>query len=57
MIAYEGETPMLRLIEALLGRGDLKSVPNLVYLDGADWEEQQRTSPYENGNRVRPGIP
>lgn len=36
VIVYEGETPMLRLVEALLGGGDLKSVPNLVYMDGAD---------------------
>ena len=34
VIVYEGETPMLRLVEVLLGGGDFKTVPNLVYMDG-----------------------
>lgn len=30
-IIYDGETPLLRLAEALDGRGDLADVPNLIY--------------------------
>jgi anaerobic magnesium-protoporphyrin IX monomethyl ester cyclase len=32
-IAFEGEKPLLRLVEALDGNGDLSKVPNLIYKD------------------------
>ncbi len=34
-VAFEGEEPLLRLAEALAGRGDLAGVPNLIWRDGA----------------------
>lgn len=34
-VAFEGEEPLLRLAEALTGRGSLAAVPNLIWRDGA----------------------
>ncbi|MFT5429812.1 MAG: anaerobic magnesium-protoporphyrin IX monomethyl ester cyclase [Myxococcota bacterium] len=31
VLRYEGEVPLARLVDSLLGRGDLDDVPNLVY--------------------------
>ena len=33
-IVFDGELPLLRLVEALDGKGDLSSVPNLIYKAG-----------------------
>jgi anaerobic magnesium-protoporphyrin IX monomethyl ester cyclase len=33
-VVFDGEVPLLRLAEALAGRGDLSKVPNLIYNDG-----------------------
>jgi len=36
VVAFDGETPLLRLAEALDGDGDLAQVPNLVYKAGGE---------------------
>jgi anaerobic magnesium-protoporphyrin IX monomethyl ester cyclase len=33
-VVFDGEVPLLRLVEALAGDGDLSCVPNLIYADG-----------------------
>lgn len=33
-VVFDGEVPLLRLVEALAGDGDLSHVPNLIYRDG-----------------------
>lgn len=33
-VIFDGEVPLLRLVEALDGDGDLSRVPNLIYVDG-----------------------
>ena len=33
-VIFGGETPLLRLVETLAGKGDLSQVPNLIYRDG-----------------------
>jgi radical SAM superfamily enzyme YgiQ (UPF0313 family) len=33
-VVFDGEVPLLRLAEALAGKGDLSHVPNLVYKEG-----------------------
>ncbi len=35
MICYEGETPMVRLVETLSGKRPISEVPNLIYKDDA----------------------
>lgn len=47
-VVFEGEKPLLRLVEALDGDGDLSKVPNLIYEDNG----QVRTTPYEEPERV-----
>jgi anaerobic magnesium-protoporphyrin IX monomethyl ester cyclase len=42
-VVFEGEKPLLRLVEALDGDGDLSKVPNLIYEDN----DQVRTTSYE----------
>lgn len=34
-VVFDGEVPLLRLLEALDGDGDLSHVPNLIYRDGS----------------------
>ncbi len=47
-VVFEGEKPLLRLVEALDGDGDLAKVPNLIYEDNG----QVRTTPYEEPERI-----
>lgn len=47
-VMFEGETPLLRLIEALDGDGDLSKVPNLIYRDG----DQIQTTPCQEPERI-----
>lgn len=39
-IVFDGEVPLLQLVEAVAGNGDLSQIPNLIYKDG----EQIRTN-------------
>jgi hypothetical protein len=43
IIRGDAEEPLLKLVDALEGRGALASVPNLVYRDGDSTVEQERT--------------
>jgi len=47
-VVFEGEKPLLRLVEVLDGDGDLSKVPNLIYKD----DGQIRTTPYEEAERM-----
>jgi len=47
-VVFEGEKPLLRLIEALDGDGDLSKVPNLIYEDNG----QVRATSYEEPARI-----
>jgi anaerobic magnesium-protoporphyrin IX monomethyl ester cyclase len=47
-VVFEGEKPLLRLVEALDGDGDLSRVPNLIYKD----DGQIRTTPREEPERI-----
>ncbi len=47
-IVFDGEKPLLRLVEALDGNGDLSQVPNLIYRAGS----QIRSTPYAEAERI-----
>jgi anaerobic magnesium-protoporphyrin IX monomethyl ester cyclase len=47
-VVFEGEKPLLRLVEALDGDGDLSKVPNLIYKD----DDRVRATPYEEPARI-----
>ena len=47
-VVFEGERPLLRLIEALDGDRDLSKVPNLIYRDNG----QIRTTAYEEPEKI-----
>jgi radical SAM superfamily enzyme YgiQ (UPF0313 family) len=44
-VVFEGETPLLRLVEALGGNGDLSAVPNLIYRPTGTFDR--------NGSRIQ----
>jgi anaerobic magnesium-protoporphyrin IX monomethyl ester cyclase len=51
-VIFDGETPLLRLVEALDGDGDLAQVPDLIYKDGdqiraTTHQELERTFDYD----------
>ena len=50
-VIFDGELPLLRLIEALQGNGDLSSVPNLIYRQVGS--RQINTTPVLPVNEVR----
>jgi anaerobic magnesium-protoporphyrin IX monomethyl ester cyclase len=52
-IVFDGEQPLLRLVEALAGKGDLSSVPNLIYKAG----EQILTNPARPATAPQAGEP
>lgn len=47
-VVFEGEKPLLRLVEALDGDGDLSKVPNLIYKDNG----QINITPYEEAEKI-----
>lgn len=47
-VVFEGEKPLLRLVEALDGDGDLSKVPNLIHKD----DHQIRVTSYEEPERI-----
>lgn len=53
-VVFEGEKPLLRLVEALDGDGDLSKVPNLIYKRRAVRRDdsQVRTTSYEEPERI-----
>lgn len=44
-VVFDGEVPLLKLVEAIGGDGDLSVVPNLVYRDGDDIHTTDRKIP------------
>jgi len=59
-VVFDGEVPLLQLVEALEGDGDLSTVPNLVYRDGDTIQVTDRKVPEKIGNLPMPdfdGLP
>jgi radical SAM superfamily enzyme YgiQ (UPF0313 family) len=52
VIRGEGETAMLRLMEALRGHGDLSAVPGLVYRDADALKYNERAECYEDTSKL-----
>lgn len=59
-VVFDGEAPLLRLVQAIHQRGDLSQVPNLIYKDGQQVRVNQRQEPEKIGNLPLPdfdGLP
>ncbi|MBN1218024.1 MAG: radical SAM protein [Anaerolineae bacterium] len=59
-VTFEGETPLLRLVEALESNGDLSPVPNLIYEDGDQVRVTAPTEPEKSFDLALPdfdGLP
>ena len=60
VVMFEGETPFLKLIEALKNGGNLSEIPNLLYRDGSGIHKSKFTSA-ENMSELPPpdfdGLP
>ena len=59
-VVFDGEVPLLQMVEALAGDGDLSQVPNLIYNDGGEIRVTERKPQEKIGDLPLPdfdGLP
>jgi anaerobic magnesium-protoporphyrin IX monomethyl ester cyclase len=59
-VVFDGEIPLLHLVQALAGQGDLAAVPNLIYKDGPEIRVTERKHQEKIGDLPLPdfaGLP